>query len=240
MLEDKLEKILKEKIIVFGCGRTDKGVHASQYFFHIDVNNEPTFDLEFVLRQHLPSTISLFEIIKVKSQQHTRYHAQERKYDYFIHTKPDPFLERYSVLYQEGVLDIDSMKSSAKLLQEYTDFRSFCIQPDAHNHTLCDINNSNLFGNKDGTRLHFTISGNRFLKGMVRVLVATLLKIGRKEMTLSEFKDKLDNPLNGHNHKPASPNGLYLSSVKYEFLQRPNESFFFNSLQLNSNLVIKR
>ena len=176
MLEDKLEKILKEKIIVFGCGRTDKGVHASQYFFHIDVNNEPTFDLEFVLRQHLPSTISLFEIIKVKSQQHTRYHAQERKYDYFIHTKPDPFLERYSVLYQEGILDIDSMKSSAKLLQEYTDFRSFCIQPDAHNHTLCDINNSNLFGNKDGTRLHFTISGNRFLKGMIRVLVATLLK----------------------------------------------------------------
>ena len=81
VLEEKLEKIFKKKVTVFGCGRTDKGVHASQYFFHIELDEEPDFEIEFVVKQHLPSTISLFEVIKVEDDQNCRFDASSRSYD---------------------------------------------------------------------------------------------------------------------------------------------------------------
>lgn len=235
VLEEKLSKIFKKKISVFGCGRTDKGVHASQYFFHIEVEKELDLDLKFVLQKHLPATISLFEVIKVKSEEHTRYHATKRRYDYFFHTTPDPFIDRYSNLCLVEGLDLEAMKSAAKIIQKHTDFRGFCIQPDSHNHTECKVVNSHLYVNEDETRMHFTISGDRFLKGMIRVLVATLLKIGKREMTIKVFEERLKNPQNGHNLKPAPPNGLYLSRIEYDFLSRENQSVFYKSLLLDSH-----
>lgn len=235
VLEEKLENIFKEKVTVFGCGRTDKGVHASQYFFHIELENEPKFDLEFVLKQHLPSTISLYEVILVEPKAHSRYHAKIRSYDYFIHTIPDPFIDRYSSLYQDQSLNIASMQLCAELIKQYKDFRGFCLQPDTHNHTECKVTNSCLYINEEGTRIQFAISADRFLKGMIRVLVAFLLKVGRGEMTTEQFEEKLKNPENGFNLKQAKPNGLYLSRIEYDFIKIENQSIFFKKLLLESN-----
>lgn len=231
VIEQKLAKIFKEKITVFGCGRTDKGVHASQYFFHIELNNEPNFDIQFILNKHLPSTIYLFEVIKVEERQHSRYDAISRSYDYFLHTKPDPFLDKYSTLFNLEQLDFKLMQEAASIVASYNEFRSFCLRPDAHNHTQCKISESNLYLDEVNGRLRFSITGDRFLKGMIRLLVAGLLKVGRKQITINEFRDYLENPRDIQDLKKAAPNGLYLSSVVYPYLKRGNQSQLFQLLK---------
>ncbi len=230
-LEQKLEKVFKKKITVFGCGRTDKGVHASQYFFHIELNEKPTFDVKFVLNQHLPSSISLFEVIEVEDDQHCRYDAESRSYDYFLHTKPDPFLDKYSTLFNYEALNFELMQRAASIVQYYKDFRAFCLQPEVHNHTRCEITRSELFVDDIKGRLRFSITGDRFLKGMNRILIAGLLKVGRKQITVKEFEDYLLNPRDITNLKIAPPNGLYLSKVEYPYLKRGNESQLFQLLK---------
>ena len=230
-IEQKLEKIFKDKITVYGCGRTDKGVHASQYFFHIDLKYEPYFDIQFVLRQHLPPSITLFDVIKVDAESHCRYDASSRSYDYFLHTNPDPFLNKYSTLFNYEKLDFSLMKKAASLISNYKDFRSFCLQPEEHNHTLCEISSSKIYIDENGSRLRFSISGNRFLKGMNRILMGALLKVGRGQINVLEFEDYFKEPRDAVNIKVAPPNGLYLSKVDFPYIKSKNQSQLFNLLK---------
>jgi tRNA pseudouridine38-40 synthase len=86
IIEEKLAKIFKKPIIIYGCGRTDAGVHASQYFFHMDMEKSWNFDLFFRLNRILPDDIALFDIIPVDGEPHARFDAIQRSYDFFIHT----------------------------------------------------------------------------------------------------------------------------------------------------------
>ena len=99
-----------------GCGRTDAMVHASQFFFHVDVDKEWDFDLLFRLNKNLPADIAIFEIILMKDNQHARFDATQRTYDYFMHTYKDPFLHSMSALYLEKDLDLEKMKAATALL----------------------------------------------------------------------------------------------------------------------------
>ena len=231
VLEEKFYKIFKRKITVFGCGRTDKGVHASQYFFHIEIIEDLPIDFEFIFKKHLPPSITLFEIIPLKEDQHCRFDALTRTYDYFMHLKSDPYLDNYSTLITSGEgLDFDKMKIAADLVKEYHDFRGLCLQPNSHNNTLCKIVKSKLYIDVKENRLRFSISSNRFLKGMIRVLVSNLIKVGDNSLSLNQFKNYLNNAEISISHKPAPPNGLYLSRVEYQYLKRENESLFFSKL----------
>jgi len=88
-----------------------------------------------------------------------------------------------------------------------------------HNHTLCEITNAQLYVSSDKQRLRFTITANRFLRGMIRLIIYFLLKIGTKEMSLKEFEYLLANKVDVDNKIPAFPNGLYLSKVEYPYLK---------------------
>lgn len=231
ILEEKLSKIFKRKITVFGCGRTDKGVHASQYFFHIEIKEDLPNSFEFIFNKHLPVSITLFEIIILPNERHCRFDAINRTYDYFMHTKSDPFLDKYSNLIKCGDLDFVQMEKAAELISEYCDFRGLCLQPDAHNHTFCQVEESRLYINVVENRLRFTISANRFLKGMIRILVSYLIKVGQKSISIGDFENYLKNSVKFNSHKPAPPNGLYLSRVEYKYLERKNESTFFAKLR---------
>src|SRR5690606_28072877 len=105
VIEQTLFQIFKQKITVYGCGRTDAGVHASQYVIHIDLDAVPEFDLKFRMNKLLPDNIVVFEIIEVNENQHCRYDAVARTYDYFIHWKKDPVLINYSAFYEDLTLD---------------------------------------------------------------------------------------------------------------------------------------
>jgi tRNA pseudouridine38-40 synthase len=219
VIEQTLFKLFKKKITVYGCGRTDAGVHASQYAIHINLEEAPTFDFKFRLNINLPSDIAVFDIIEVNQDQHCRYDAMERTYDYFIHWKKDPVLFQHSAFYEHLTLNFNLMRKAAELILNTKDFKPLCKQPDLHNHTLCEISKSELFVNEELGRLRFTITGNRFLRGMVRYCVFFLLEVGSGKMTLAEFEQILKQEKIFIDKRPAYPNGLFLSKVEYPFLK---------------------
>lgn len=219
VIEQTLFQIFKQEITVYGCGRTDAGVHASQYVLHIDLDAAPEFDLKFRLNKNLPENIAVFEIIEVEENQHCRYDAVSRTYDYFIHWKKDPVLIRYSAFYEDLTLDFDLMEEAAELILRTKDFKPLCKQPDLYSNTLCRVTNCDLYVNEEEGRLRFTITSNRFLRGMVRLCVFFLLEVGSGSITLEEFEQILKQEKKLKQMQPALPNGLFLSKVDYPFLE---------------------
>jgi len=231
-IEVNLERILKSKVTVYGCGRTDAGVHASQYTLHINLEEAPAFDLKFRLNKNLPEDIVVYDVILMEDRQHARYDAISRTYDYFIHFNTDPVLNKYSTyLNLENIeqepgkikLDFELMKQAATMLIKGKDFRHFCKQPDIHNHTLCEVSNAKLAVNSSKSKMHFTMTANRFLRGMMRIIVATLIEVGAKNLSLDNFEKMLNNKGEETEKQPAHPNGLYLSKVEYPYLNLDEE-----------------
>ena len=219
VVEQTLSRLFKKKVSAYGCGRTDAGVHASQYVIQIDLIEVPTFDLKFRMNKNLPDSIAVFEIIAVNENQHCRHDAEARTYDYFMHWNKNPVLFHYSSLYEDLTLDFGLMRKAAALILETRDFKQLCKQPDSYDNTLCQISNCELFVNEEEGRLRFTITSNRFLRGMVRICIFFLLEVGSGEMTLEEFKDILNQEKDLKEKWPAHPNGLFLSKVEYPFLK---------------------
>ena len=217
-LEDKLYAIFKTDISVFGCGRTDTGVHASQYMLHVTIESDFNFDLKFRLNKHLPNDIVVYDIFPVEERQHARYDATSRTYDYFLHLYKDPVLGDYSSYYELENLNIERMKKAVALIPLYDNFEAVCKQPHLHNHTICHISCATLFVDNTKQRFRFTITANRFLRGMIRLLVSFLLKVGTGELSLNDFEKILSEQLTIPDKKPAFANGLYLSKVTYPYI----------------------
>ena len=229
-IEKALSKILKTGIFITGCGRTDTGVHASQYFFHTDIDHDWSFDLPERLNQNLPDDIAVFDIVPVEETASARFDAIERTYDYFIHPLKDPFLCDISSLYTLQNLDYDKIKSALNLLPFYTDYRGFCKSPNRVESTRCEIKSATLYIESIGGRLRFQFTANRFLSRMIRILIRRLLLVGLNKLSLNEFESYF---LNNHTSQiiiPAYPEGLYLSNIKYPFLNIPTKSSFFEML----------
>jgi tRNA pseudouridine38-40 synthase len=230
-LQEKLKIIFKEEVTVLGCGRTDAGVHASQYICHITLEDSLAIDLKFLLNNHLPSDIVVYDIIEMEEEQHARFDADARTYDYFIHGSKDPALTQFSSLYDLQDVDFNLMREAVTLLPLYNDFLSFCKQPNAHKHTRCTVTKAALYVDESNQRLRFNITATRFLRGMIRLIVFALLKVGQGEMKLEQFKNLLENPEDLPEKPPAFANGLYLSKVDYPFLNLDNKHEMFRLLK---------
>lgn len=225
VIEDCLAKILRlPKIVILGCGRTDAGVHASQYFFHVDVVQPLRKDLLFVLNKTLPADIAVFDILPVPDNLHARYSAKARSYDYFIHHVKDPFLKDQSSLYIANKLDIEAMQTAVGLLSQYKDYAAFCRQPALHNTTFCYVQRAELWQANQGQRLRFHITANRFLRGQIRILVRKLLDIGMGKYSLEAFERAFQTGQRPATIFPAHPQGLFLSKVVYEEIELENQS----------------
>jgi tRNA pseudouridine38-40 synthase len=203
VLESTLSQILKTKVTAIGCGRTDAMVHASQYFFHIEVQNAWDFDLLFRLNKNLPPDIAIFEIIPVKENQHARFDANLLK---------NP--------------DLEKMKQAVALLPAYSDYRGFCKTPADYEHTICNVSSARLFADISGDKLRFQISANRFLGRMIRIIVGKLIEIGEGSLSVAEFEHYLRDRVTPRLIEPAYPQGLYLSKVVYPYLDIPPRTKF--------------
>lgn len=221
VLETSLSKLLKTKITCLGCGRTDAQVHASQYFFHMDVDNPWNFDLYFRLNRMLAEDIAVFDIIPVEGYPHAQLDAVKRTYDYFIHTYKDPFLFGLSSFYPIKDSDFIKMRDASNLLLRYNDFSAFCRSPEKNPSNVCDVSSVHLYTDKNGDRIRFQITSNRFLKGMVRIIVKKLMDVGSGEISLDEFESYLALKTLPREASPSYPQGLYLSRVTYPFLDIP-------------------
>jgi tRNA pseudouridine38-40 synthase len=226
VMEGTLSQILKTPVFITGCGRTDAQVHASQFFFHVDIENPWDFDLVFRMNKTLPDDIAVFDIFPVTEDDHARFGATARTYDYFIHTYKNPFLNTVSSLYLEKNLHLDKMKQAVSLLPLYRDYRALCKSPDNYRTTICNVSSAQLMIDGNGDHIRFQVTADRFLGKMIRILVGKLLLIGKGELSVDEFERYLIEKKTPETLDPAFAQGLYLSKVTYPFLDiRPRSDF---------------
>lgn len=213
VVENALSKLLRQDIEIVGSGRTDAGVHCEQQFFHADVDQELDATLFLGrLNAFLPKDIVIQSVRHVKEDAHARYGATERSYEYRITLKKNPFLEGLALHYFKS-LDIQTMNKAAALLVGQQDFESFSkVKTDVSNFR-CDVRVAEWRQSTD--LLVFHITANRFLRGMVRAIVGTLLDVGAGKLTVEDFEKILkarNRKMAGMN---AAPYGLFLTRVHY-------------------------
>ena len=211
-IEKALATLLRAEVPVVGCGRTDTGVHAEKYFLHIELEDEAPDWLVYKLNQILPEDIAFQKIVEVGPEDHARFSATSRSYRYDIHTEKDPFLKNKSAMLHYE-LDIDVMNRASALLLTEKDFACFCKAGSDVNTTLCDVTEARWV--KDGHRLHFHISADRFLRNMVRAVVGTMIDVGRGKISVEEVKEILASKDRSAAGKSAAACGLYLTEVEY-------------------------
>ncbi len=185
----------------------------------------------FRINKLLPPDIAVFEIIPVEENQHARFDATLRRYDYFIHTYKDPFLSQLSSLYLEKNLNVGKMKQAVTLLTRYDDYRAFCKRPNDYRTTVCKVTAASFVADASGDRFRFQISADRFLGKMIRIIVGKLLVIGQGKLSVDEFESYLITKETPAIFEPAHPQGLYLSKVTYPFLDVPPRADFSAILQ---------
>jgi tRNA pseudouridine38-40 synthase len=216
VIEFNLSKALGKTIVCIGCGRTDAKVHASHYFFHFDFESAWDFDLKFRLNKMLPEDIAIFDIIPVDGYPHAQLNATSRTYDYLFHTEKNPFLIDYSSLYQLD-LNVEAMIEAVSLIPKYSNFINFCRCPNHYPNHICRVTDTKLFMHQNGKLFRFQITSNRFIRGMVRLLVNSIVEIGAGKLSIVNFENYLSASDTPKIIKPAYAQGLYLSRVTYNF-----------------------
>ncbi len=213
VIEEAMTKLLREKISIVGSGRTDTGVHCAQQFFHADIESGFEFDTLIIrLNSLLPKDIAVRSIRKIKPDASARYDAFERTYQYHITRKKDPLREGLSFYFFKH-LDLTVLESGARILLGKHDFECFSKVKTDVNHFICDITQAEW--NQKGDMLVFTITANRFLRGMVRAVVGTLLDAGTGKITLDDIRTILKSKDRKKAGMNVPPEGLFLTSVKY-------------------------
>lgn len=217
VLDNALTTVLRQPIATTGCGRTDTGVHARQYFAHFDCLALGNGHLALVnsLNGVLPSEIGIKRVIEVHADAHARFDATLRSYEYHVHFGKDPFKVNRSWELRDRP-DIGLMNTAAQILLAYTDFSCFSKSNTQTFTNNCKISRAEWVENDNG--LVFHISADRFLRNMVRAIVGTLMAIGRKEIAPEGIREIIasKNRSNAGTSVPAC--GLYLTEVKYDYV----------------------
>lgn len=215
VVNEALSRILKEPILTTGSGRTDTGVHARGQIAHFDTEQHLEKEHQYKFNAVLPLDISITRLEKVADQAHARFDATSRSYEYLIHSRKNPFLNGQSYFFPRSV-DTALMNQASDQLVESgkRDYSSFS-KTNAQNATSdCHIFRARWHVIEED-RLRFTISADRFLRGMVRALVGTMLDIGTETTTLAEFTAIVASRDRRKAGRSVEPEGLYLTQVIY-------------------------
>lgn len=219
VIEEGLSRLLNAPIEVVGCGRTDTGVHAKQYFLHFDSEETDTEKLCFRLNKFLPKDISFKRIFSVALTAHARFDASNRAYEYHLSFTKNPFTINTAYFFpQAKKLDIDKMQATAKLLLDYNEFFPFCKTNSDAKTMHCDLRRSEWILNEANDELVFHVASDRFLRGMVRLIVGACLKVGMGKVKLADVAKALDNQERLNKSYSAPPQGLYLNHIDYTFV----------------------
>ena len=203
-----------------GCGRTDTGVHALQFFAHFDgveIKDEKHF--LFQLNSILPLDIAIHQLYLLHDDAHARYDARARTYQYFINQSKNPFINDYS-WHRSYDFDFVKMNEVCELLFAHSDFSCFSKSNNQQKTNLCTIEKAEW--TKQNHLVLFTITANRFLRGMVRAIVGTMLQVGTNKMTMAEFKEVLIKGDRKEAGASVPAHGLFLTKIVYPFLESSN------------------
>ncbi|MET0636560.1 MAG: tRNA pseudouridine(38-40) synthase TruA [Chitinophagaceae bacterium] len=195
-----------------GSSRTDAGVHARQNFFHFDYEGELHPQLIYKLNAILPRDIVLREVRLVPDEAHSRFDAVSREYEYHVYRRKDPFLDDRGYYFPYKI-DAGAMHAAAGRLMEYTDFTSFSKRNTQVKSFHCRIMESRW--EIAGNELIYYVKADRFLRGMVRALTATMLKVGRGLVTVEQFAGIIEAKDCTKASFAVPPHGLFLMKVNY-------------------------
>lgn len=212
-LDSRLSILLGETIETLGCGRTDTGVHAKDFYAHFDTTKN--IDVPFLihkLNNFLPKDIVIFNIQQVADEFNARFDAEWREYKYWISRKPNPFLLDQS-WFLHGNLNIDAMNEAAQLLIGKKDFECFSKVQTQVNNFICDVMYAKWELQND--KLVFTIRANRFLRNMVRAIVGTLVDVGQGKITIDDVNKILASKNRSEAGRSVPAHGLFLTRIYY-------------------------
>ncbi len=215
VLQEKWAVLLQQAIGITGCGRTDAGVHASQFFLHFDAEwSKKSRITAGSLNALLPDDIAVKKVFQVNDDFHTRFHAYSRKYIYRVHAKRDPFLSDRSFFYSDRNLDIELMNSAVKCLEGMHDFSRFCKANSGAKNYICHVSEARWFQSGEYT-FEFHITANRFLRGMVRLIVGMCLHCNNQKIEPDQVRQAFLQKQRIGPSWSVPPHGLHLVGVKY-------------------------
>lgn len=212
-LEQVLFTLLQEKTAVVGAGRTDAGVHASQYYAHFDTGKiGDSNEFIYKLNSILPADISVYKLFEVPADAHARFDAVSRSYKYYVIQHKDPFLFE-STYYVKNNLDIEKMNRAALTLKDYTNFK--CFSKSKTDVMTYNCNITEAIWKKEGDCFVFYITANRFLRNMVRAIVGTLLEIGLGKMPEENLKQVIASEDRSKAGTSVPAKALFLAGIEY-------------------------
>lgn len=217
-IERAFSVILGTTIETTGCGRTDTGVHASQFFLHFDFEGE--FPDAFINRANkfLPPDIAIRRIFPVKENAHARFDATRRSYEYHLIFEKNPFTTNtiWHFPFAEKP-KLEQVQEAAELLLEFDNFQPFCKTHSDAKTMKCDLTRSEWEINEKNGGWIYHISANRFLRGMVRLIVGACLNVGLGKISMEDLRQALREQTMLKKNWSVPPQGLFLTEVRYEF-----------------------
>lgn len=218
-IDKALSIYFRQDIISLGCGRTDAGVHANEFFAHFDVKDQPeaiVLNAISGINSLLPYTIATIRIFAVANEAHARFDATARAYKYHLHFKKDPFKIDRSWLYK-GKLNVQAMNKAATLLLGFTDFSCFSKSKTQTFTNNCKITEA-YFEEKEGS-LVFNIKADRFLRNMVRAIVGTMVLVGKGDIQIEDVSTIIESKNRSEAGQSVPACGLYLVGVEYPYVR---------------------
>ncbi len=197
---------------LFVSSRTDTGVHALQNFFHFDTDFVFTPKHIYNLNSLLPGDIAVVNIYPVSADAHCRFDAISREYKYYTYQKKDPFLADRAYYYPFKP-DINKLNELAALIIGEADFSAFSKRKTKVKTFTCTIHHS-IWREEDGCLVYY-VKGNRFLRGMVKGLVGTMLKVAKTDNYTGNFKNIIASKDCTQTDFSAPSHGLFLAKVNY-------------------------
>lgn len=213
-IQSEIEKafliILRIKITLTGSSRTDAGVHACQNFFHFDCNEAISSDIIYNINAVLPNDIAVKNLMAVTPESHCRFDAVARLYTYHIYRFKNPFLSDRAYYYPYS-MDIKRLQDVAHVLYEYKDYTAFSKRRTQVQTYECTILESS-WCMRDA-ELIYSVKSNRFLRGMVRGLVGTMLQVGKNKMQIDQFRKIIEEKKSSLVDFSVPAKGLFLEQV---------------------------
>lgn len=212
-VEKAFKTFFRKPLVLTGSSRTDAGVHALQNFFHFDWEEEFQQKSIYNINSILPSDIVVKSVRLVKAEAHSRFSAVSREYKYFISFNKNPFMNDRAWLFPYQVNE-ELLHQAATLIKENENFMSFSKQHTQVKTFHCQIEKSIWTRQEDS--FIYTVKANRFLRGMVRALVSTMLQVARENVSIQEFRTLLEGKIKASADFSAPAKGLFLTSVSFK------------------------
>lgn len=219
-IEKALSNLLRSDIQITGCGRTDAGVHASQYYAHFDHMPIDTDHIRFKLDQMIGNDIYIENIFEVPADTHARFSAERRAYHYFLSGKKHVFSKgfywHYPLFHK---VDWAVVNELTAMITQFEEFKPFCKSDSGLDSFKCLNVRADWEMDPHSGSAIFHIESNRFLRGMVRLIVGTCMYAGNGKLSIDQVKTALEEQSPLVKAYAAPPEGLFLSMIEYPFIE---------------------